>query len=321
MKTQKTSLRLRQMFVLFFFLVNISVTGQKDTLSFLHITDLHLFFNRENYDPVVVQHREHIRGYLRSNTFFEQFLSTVPARTNSDFVIATGDIIDFFDAETPDKNMIDFQIEQFARLSDDYEFPILFVPGNHDIFSFEWGGDRIIPNQFKTGRARATWIRNFDCFRDGTYYSRVYNLGKTTYRLIFIDDSYYQFPEEEKVVIPYIDKPQLHWLRTELDESEDDIEIILMHIPLTEQSVLTMPPNELYSELKQTPSVKLLLSGHHHRNVIRKLPGLSDSELIQVETDALVKTPENWRLIRLTEKNILVSFTGSTDNELVIPIK
>lgn len=310
-----------KLWLLLFLLIGETGQAQKDTLSFLHITDLHTMFNLENYDPEVVKHREYTRGYKQANSFFTQFMQTVPEKTKSDLVIATGDLIDFFDAKTPGGKTLEYQLEQFARFLDEFHFPLYLTIGNHDLFSFNWGNDRVIPNQNQTGRAKAAWIRNFDCFRNGTYYSRTFEVGKTMYRLIFLDNGFYQFRKEENIVNPYLDKPQLHWLRAELNESEDDIEIILMHIPFTETSALPESKNELYAELAQHPSVKLIFAGHHHKGAVTRFALEGNHELVQVGSDALVSSPENWRLVRLTENNILVSVTGKTENELIVPIK
>jgi 3',5'-cyclic AMP phosphodiesterase CpdA len=121
------------------------------------------------------------------------------------------------------------------------------------------------------------------------------------------------------MVNPYIDKSQLHWLKTELNERDDDTEIILMHIPFTQATVEAGSSHELFTTLLQHPSVKLILAGHHHRNLVQSFVRNDGQEMIQAETDALVETPENWRLIRLTEKNILVSAPGTKVSERIIP--
>lgn len=291
-----------------------------DTLSFLHITDMHLMFNLENYDRDIVYHREYTRNYKEGNSLFNQFMKTVPDQTGSDMIIATGDIIDFYDAKTKEGNVFAYQVEPFARFINGYHRPFYMTLGNHDIFSYDWGKNRVIPNQLQAGQARAACIRNFDCFRDGTYYSQVYEIGETTYRLIFLDNSYYQFNKDEGVVNPYIDKSQLHWLRAELNALEDDVEIILMHIPFTEKSALPESANELFAAIIEDTSVRLILAGHHHRGAVMHFQQANGNEIVQVETGALVSGVDNWRLIRLTEKNILVSLMGETGDELVIPV-
>lgn len=305
------------------FILNDKVYAQNDTLSFLHITDAHLMFNLENYDPDIVHHREVTRNYKEANNRFAAFMETIPRQIGSDMVIATGDVIDFFDARTATGNTIANQIELFARYLNRYHHPFYMTLGNHEIFSYTWGNDKVIPDQLKAGAARAAWIRNMDIFRDGTYYSHIFKVGMATYRFIFLDDSYYQFKKEEDVVNPYMDKPQLHWLKAELalSESNDENVIILMHIPFTEKSALSESRNELYEALTGVSSVRLILSGHHHKDSVMQFPAKNGSKIVQVETNALVGSADNWRLVQLTESQIHVSSTGTNHSELVIPLK
>lgn len=301
--------------------LSTSLHARKDTLSFLHITDMHLMFNLENFDPDIVHHREYTRNYKEGSNIFRQFMETVPGKTSSDFVIATGDVIDFFDATTGEGNRLAYQIELFARMLDDFHDPVYLTLGNHDIFSYDWGNDKVIPNQLQASRARAAWIRNFNCFREGTYYSRVLEVGSTTYRLIFLDNAYYQFKKHENMVNPYIDKPQLHWLKNELDASDEDVEIILMHIPFNQKSILPESNNELYEVLTSVPSVRLIFSGHFHKGEIMHFPSAGEKQVIQVETGALVSGADKWRQVQLTEENIIVSSMGTTESELIVPAK
>jgi len=305
------------------FILNYKVYAQTDTLSFLHITDAHLMFNLENYDPDIVHHREYTRNYKDANNKFSEFMNTIISQTGSEMVIATGDIIDFFDSKTASGNTIAHQVELFARYLDQYHHPFYMTLGNHDIFSYRWGNDKVLPDQLKAEAARAAWIRNMDVFRDGTYYSRIFKVGMTTYRFIFLDNSYYQFKKEENVVNPYIDKPQLHWLKAELalSESNDEIVIILMHIPFTEKSLLPESRNELYEALAGVSSVRLILSGHHHKDSVMQFPAKGKNVIIQVETNALVSSADNWRLVQLTENQISVSSTSTNQSELMIQLK
>lgn len=309
------------LFSIFGILLSVHMYAQKDTLSFLHITDLHLRFNMENYDQNIIHARDSKKNYKESNNTFRQFMSTIPDQAGSDMIIVTGDMLDFFDAKTTTGDRLAFQIEQFANFIKEYHHPIYLVLGNHDMFSFNWGDDKVVSNQLQTGRAKATWIRTFDCFREGTYYSRIHEVGNTTYRLIFLDNGFYKFRKDEGIVNPYIDKAQLHWLKTELEASNDDVEIILMHIPFTAESILPESNNELYKLLASNPSVRLILGGHYHKGATMYLPLADGKQIIQVETGALVSGADKWRQIRLTEENISVSSIGTTESELIIPAK
>lgn len=298
--------------------ITFSVYTQKDTLSLLHITDTHLMFNLENYDAEIVNHRENTRGYKGGNYRFERFMQTTPEATGSNMIVATGDLIDFFSATNVAGRSQAYQVEQFARFLDNYPQPLLLTLGNHDVFSYIWGKGRVIPNQLDAERARAAWIRNFDCFREGTYYSRTVEVGEANYRFIFLDNSYYRFKKEENVVNPYIDKPQLHWLKNQLNKSDNETAIIFMHLPLTDKSVLPESNNKLYEVLSNEPSVKLILAGHRHRARVKSFKGEGSNEIIQVETAALVRDENNWRHIYLTEDSILVSSMGKMDKEITV---
>lgn len=291
-----------------------------DTISFLHITDLHTIFEQESYNPDFLASRKQ-RQYDKSEIRLRHFLQTIPQKTGSDLVIATGDLVDFFEADVTDSRKLEAQTKNFARLLKDYKVPVLCTVGNHDYFSFNWTNNKLEHNQNSSVRARAYWTRNLSCFRNGTSYSRVYKAGQTTYRLIFLDDAFYQFIPAEKNEVPYIDKAQLYWLRDQIQESQDDVEIILMHIPFEDSQAQSEYANDLYSVLTQNNSVKLILSGHYHKNKVSVFPSENNKTMIQVQTGTLSQNAGNWRQIHLTEKNILVSVPGKCENELLISIK
>ena len=301
---------------------NLHAQSGKDTLSFLHISDTHLILNPESYlDPLVdsrkLKHYDEGEGRLR------HFLKTIPAKTNCDMVMLTGDLVDFCEAETAQGTVLGgLQQAQFADLLREYDLSVYLTLGNHDIFSFYWKDDKLKHNQNYSGRSRAAWERNIPCFRSGTYYSKVLQVGRTTYRLIFLDDSFYQFSKKDTTaVMPYIDQSQLYWLNDQLSKSDDDIEIVLMHIPLIDNERYPLAANPLYGALSKDSSVKLILAGHQHRNIVKSFPSIGDHQIAQVQTGALVRDEDNWREIRLTEDEIFVSMPGQQENELVVPVK
>ena len=106
-----------------------------------------------------------------------------------------------------------------------------------------------------------------------------------------------------------------------MNASQEDVEIILMHVPFTEQSAFPESNNELYAALTAVPTVRLILAGHYHKGAIMPFPVAEGNEMIQVGTDALVAGAEKWRLIRLTEKEILVSSMGTKESERTISVK
>lgn len=217
-------------------------------------------------------------------------------------------------SNAPDGRMLDLQAERFAKLLEDFRIPIFLTLGNHEYFSYDWQVDKLKHNQHSTGCSQAAWIRNISRFKNGTYYSELFRVGKTEYRLIFLDNGFYHFSADDKTNVPHIDKAQIYWLKDQLGKSDSDIEIIFMHIPFKADAV---PDNsgELYSLLTSSPSVKLIFSGHYHKNSIDHF-----SETVQVQTGALVQKADNWRQVKLTENNILVSAPGNAGVELIIPI-
>jgi len=306
------------LFILSSTLFSLKSVAQTDTLSILHITDLHLIFNQELQQQNLAQSRAH---YGQGAERLKQFLKTTPKKTNSSMVIATGDLVDSYETEAMNGDMLSFPADQFLRVLGKSKVPVLMTLGNHDITSYAWADSTRMSNQNNAGASRAKWIKNIPCFKDGTYYSQIFQVGKTTYRLIFLDNGFSSFLQGEGVSIPYIDKPQVGWLLTQLKQSNVDIEIILMHLPLRASTAHAEVPNELYSLLNSNPSTKLILAGHNHKNAVLNFATKEGQNIVQVQTGAFAQNVENWRLIRLTEKNILVSSPGKTENELIISVK
>ncbi len=314
-----TGLRMKILTMFVCLLGSVNVFGQADTMSVLHITDLHLLLKDKDYLPEIRKHREK-KGYLEAVGNFEEFLKTVPKKTGSDLVVATGDLIDFYNAEGADGSMKTDHVKLFSRFFKSYKKPLLLTLGNHDMFSYRWKNDKLKVDQLDAGEARAAWMKQVPCFENGTYYSKIYKVDSTTYRFIFLDNSFYWYKPKPKNEEPYIGNAQLYWLKNELEESTDDVEIVFMHIPLGETAAEMGSENGVYEVLAQHASCKLIFSGHIHRNTYRKYPAAGESRLIQVETAALVRKVENWRLIQLTKDNILVSSPGELGIELVVPV-
>jgi len=304
----------------FLFFLNCIAQAQPDTISFIHITDLHVIFDQSKYYPDLLEYRKS-KTYDQGETRLRQFFETVPQKTGCDMVIATGDLVDFFEGEATDSSMLHIQAKNFSQLLSDYQIPVYLTTGNHDLFSFSWKNNKFRHNQNSAGCARADWIRNVPCFNNGTYYSKNFRAGQTTYKFIFLDDSFYQFHPNDTSEIPYIDKPQFYWLKNQLNESANDYEVIFMHIPITDNDIRQEKLNELYSALAESPSVKLIFAGHEHRNIVKDLPSSGGEKIVQVQTGALVLNSSNWRLARLTENKIMVSAPGTTENELTFPLK
>jgi len=307
-----------------FLLVQNSLMAQRDTLSILHVSDLHVIFNPYAHISEMMEYRKK-KEYHFGESRFRNFLATIPEQTKSDLVVATGDLVDFFESRTVDSSITDVQPREFSKLLSDYTTPVLLTLGNHDVFTFDWAEEReykLLHNQNHVGRARSLWIKNLPCFSEGTYYSKTLQVGKTMYRLIFIDDSFYQFhPDDESKKVPYIDKSQLYWFKDQLNMSKNDVEVVFMHIPFGLKSMEKNLENDFFQALSESASLKLIFAGHHHKNIVKTINLPDGHEIVQVQTGALVKDENNWRVVHFTEKNINVSVPGKEENELVITIE
>lgn len=335
MKRLKSSivslLRIRVILVIQYFIITIAVSAEvkTDTLSFLHITDSHIIFNLPGYHPNIEKERKHFGEGVRP---LSQFLMSIRKEIQTDFVVITGDLIDFYEAETPDGGKRDTQIEQFIRLLDISYLPVYLTLGNHDIASDYVKANSYDTHQYNAERARAAWIRNATCFRDGTCYSRVFKVDTTVYRFIFLDDGYSPAKTGRDDEFPvYIDRAQLDWLDNQMHKSATDVEIIFMHIPLPDSSKISArlsryntsgtDLNNILSLLIKNSSARLIFAGHNHKNIINEFHFPDNYKLTQVQTAAFGYDPKNWRVIQLTGENILISYPGSTEIQSVIKIR
>ena len=309
-------------------LVSSFIINAADTVSFIQITDTHVC-NLNSYHPDFVKKRQHFgNGALP----LMNFLDSVPGELNTDFIVVTGDMVDYFEAGTKAGGLLDTQIEQSVRHLEETDVPVYMSLGNHDIASYPLKeGSGFTHHQNNSERARSAWIRNASCFRDGTYYSRNIDVDGTTYRLIFLDNAWY-LPGRSQDDPPYVVDPyQLHWLDDQLSQSDSDIELIFMHMPLyggagivADKKGQVIDTDSLNMEctladvLKDNSSVKMVFSGHKHRNVIYKYRMSDDYSVNYVETGAFGYDNNNWRLIRLTEKSIIISLPGGEGQEYIL---
>lgn len=177
----KTTLRYFLSILLLSSLVYSSLASNKqDTLRFVHLTDLHLMFSPSLYNTKFIDSR--FSYFWKTPEPVRDFFKSTAPNLKADFFTITGDLIDFYEAETNDGIILSTQIEQFKRFTDSITNQTLyFTLGNHDISSYPKRGY----HQNATAIARSAWIKNVSVFSNGTYYSKLYEVGETTYRLIF----------------------------------------------------------------------------------------------------------------------------------------
>lgn len=301
---------------LLFFTVFYSRAQSFDTVRFVHISDPHICF-LDSLNPAIQKKRSHYGSGVAS---LKGFLDTFSKNLTVDFITITGDLIDFYQGVSPDFRLIENQIKQFSPILQRSRVPVYMNLGNHDIATYLVENGDYKGNQYNAQNARAVWIRSADCFKQGTYYSNIKQVGSTTYRLIFLDNGYYaknRINDEDF----YFENEQLDWLEWQLNQSQDDEEIIFMHIPFMSDQDRGVGSRHLFDLLMRHNSVKLILAGHEHFNEVNSFQSDQNGQFTQVLTGAFGRDTNNWRMIELTESEIKVSTAGSGANEITISIK
>ncbi len=219
----------------------------------------------------------------------ERLLVETIARLNAipdlDFVLITGDVVD---------GSTEAEIDHFNDLLARLEKPWHFVPGNHDGFI-----DPDHPDALPPAEAVARIDRRFAPETAGiqqAYFSREVGAGV---RLIGLDTRRSEDWSGE------IGPAQFEWLESELDASVDDCVIIAPHHPLYNLSPINAHGwwanficnngAEVEALLDRYPQVKLVISGHHHAQQLRRRGGR-----LHVCTAALTGYPCVYRLIRVS---------------------
>ena len=335
---RKHILRSCHFFILFLILISISESAfpkeRDDTLKFVHLTDIHLILNPISYDSNFIQKR--FNYFWHDTKPFIKLLNTNPVIKQSDFLVITGDMIDFYEAESTEGGLMGNQIELFQKLINSETNSIVYLTlGNHDITSYPKGRY----HQNHANEARSTWIKNLPIFNHGTYYSKIYKVGSTVYRLIFLDNAYFSVKTQKGQADFIIDRPQLDWLKAQLNESPDDKEIILMHMPLpvpSNQDEERHNPYLIYDDyvnrtntqdfldvLKDAnnASIQIIVAGHEHNNDLFDFNFSEDFRFKQIKTGAFGNSIDNWRLFQLTESDIIISIPDSINQTIKIPLK
>lgn len=171
------------------------------SFSFCHITDSHLVFSDPDDDAQKLQNVESRRGCFENPSglsirgcFEEQ---TAYAKENSDFVLFTGDILDF-----PAKTSLAF----FEKTMGD--FPFLYAWGNHD-WNYAWEKEdrALLPE-------RTALYEMYGVKQPGMRVDELYGV-----LFVGLDNTDYQFTEEECVFV-----------EAQLQKGKDVI--LYFHIPL-----------------------------------------------------------------------------------------
>ena len=323
-----------KVFVLFSFIMILSskiYAHEKASYKFLITSDIHTTFQLDQCNPAFYELRKLTIGNTDS---LIQFYRTIPRKSAVDAVIITGDLIDYYEADISRDNsvIIANQIEQFNAISDFCPVPLYLTLGNHDITSYwinQTDSSRM-KTQVNADRARASWIRNTSCFKDGTYYMKSLMVGKINYHLIFLDNGY-SLHDGSRV----IDKIQLDWLKKQMDKAGNDPVLLFFHIYFSVGDVngdgiyfrkdkpVDWPKEKDCSDgflkiLNEHDNIKAMFVGHQHNNVWEGVNFPAGHKIYQIMTSTLSRTRNNWRKVELNEDLIIISNPGNTDIDIKI---
>jgi 3',5'-cyclic AMP phosphodiesterase CpdA len=289
-----------------FVLLGGLATGQQtQSIDFIHLCDTHVIDLKGVAAPLA-KAREHFADGERR---LAALLSDPAWAKTTSFALITGDLTDAFSFTGADGGTVRGQVEAFRRATLKSQIPLFLTLGNHDIQHYGLSADATKPaaDQCVAGAARAAWTRNVECFREGTYYEFVKQVGDTRYVFLMLDNGYAAAGSQEPPAVG-IDREQLYWLRTRAAANRDAVLILGMHIPLGEDAT----SDAIRGALSDTQNLALVLAGHNHRNQIEEL-SVGASETVQVQTAALGYGEQNWRRIRLLPDRIEIYKTGSKD--------
>jgi UDP-2,3-diacylglucosamine pyrophosphatase LpxH len=308
-----------------------AVSQYADTLSILHTSDLHIVYDIDECHPALVAKHSIAKGSVDS---LERFFNSIPRQMKADGVVITGDILDFYEGETKSHKLLANQIEQFRSLFDKCPVPLYLTLGNHDITQYviRDHDSSVVESQTSAERARASWIRNIPCFHDGSYYAKVFRVGRVNYHCIFLDNGY-SLHDGWRV----IDKVQLDWFQEQVAKAGNEPIILFLHIYFSvgdingdgiffkEKGPLNWPSEKQCSEgflriLNEKKNIKAMVVGHGHSNVFEGIHFPGGHTIYQIETGSVTEGFTNWRLFQCTEKGIVVSRPGSRKTELTIDL-
>ncbi len=272
-----------------------------------------------------------MRGGIDS---LERFFDSIPRQAKADAVVITGDVLDMFEGETKSHQLLANQIEQFRSLYDKCPVPLYLTLGNHDLTKYIVRDidSSVVESQTSAERARASWIRNIPCFHDGTYYTKVFQVGKANYHFVFLDNGY-SLHDGGRV----IDKVQLDWLQEQVANAGSEPIILFFHIYFSvgdingdgiffkENGSTHWPSEKQCSEgflkiLNDKRNIKAMVVGHGHSNVFEGIHFPGGHTIYQIETGSVTEGSMNWRLFQCTENGIVVSRPGSRKTELTIDL-
>lgn len=247
-------------------------------LRFAVVSDLHIGLTHTIQDHPTRFHLVEV-----SIPAFEQVLDRL-SQLNLDFLLIPGDLTQHGEPENHH-----WLSKRLAALP----YPVYVIPGNHDVPVFAADGTSIAWKDFP-----------------GYYHHCGYGVRQELYytaspipglRIIGLNSN--QFDQEGKQ-IGRIDQPQLDWLKDTLEQSQDELNLVMIH-----HNVLDHFPNQtqhpigrrymlrnapVLLKILRAAKVQLVFTGHLHVQDIAHRDGIFD-----ITTGSLVSYPHPYRVVEL----------------------
>lgn len=242
------------------------------TIKFAHLTDLHTSHKTANSG-----NRMHTNSFDLAKDAIKQ-VNEIPGL---DFVVITGDVIDF-----PNTDLINEVGEIFATL----KVPYYYSLGNHDV-SVDYPKEKFIKNLAKTNPYKTF---------DAPYYSTVL---KKDFKIIILDGSY----DSKITASGHIDEKQLKWFDEQLKKSQDKIVLVFLHFPVEEpfssHNHRIDNKAEVDKILAKYSMPIAIFSGHYHATRI-----IQKDNVLHVSTPAMIMYPNAFRVVTVHEYKDKVVF-------------
>jgi 3',5'-cyclic AMP phosphodiesterase CpdA len=275
-------------------------------LDFIHLTDTHTL-KLAGVDERWVQKRRHYEHTLAA---LPSLFRRLKKDYNPAFIVHTGDAIDAFTFLGANGQPVYGQVEAFASAARKSPVPVYLCLGNHDIVDY---GASLAADQSLAEQARAAWMRELPCFRDGAYYAFSRRVGAVQWRFVMLNNSYSgQAPGRKAPAnngCP--DRAQLDWLEREISRYPADPLVIGMHHPARREGL-----EPFLETLAARRALTAVLSGHTHSDDWARDWPARGAPVLHVSSLAYAQGANHWRRIRLYEDRLVVFKTGPVEEVL-----
>ena len=244
------------------------------TLKFAQISDAHFYTGENNTSYKMI---------AESDKLLDDAINQINEMQNISFVMFTGDQID---------KHFEKELKAFLPYAQKLNAPWYIAFGNHDTCQGGYLTPEVYLKMVKEANPQFTF--------DKPYYSFVPQAG---YKAIVLDT----IIRDRLTSNGYIDKEQLEWLDKELKNSQKDVVLIFMHVPVIEpfpspgHKLLNAPEVQEIIEKYKNPIA--VFQGHYHAAKITQ-----HKNVLYVSTPSLVSYPNAFRVISISNHRNKVVF-------------